>query len=60
VTDAERNQAQALLVRAAEQEARRQAAHARRDWPAVASAEAELRALWRQHAELERRAERVA
>lgn len=50
----------ALLTRAADAEARRQAAHAEKDWPKLAQCEAELRRLWARHAEIEQRAERVA
>lgn len=44
---------QALLVRAAEQEARRQAARQRGDTDAERAAENELRELWKAHADLE-------
>lgn len=53
-------QLRAVLTRAATVEAERQAARERRDWPAVAAAERELAALWRQHGELEAEAGRVA
>jgi len=43
----------ALLTMAAEWEARRLSAVQRRDWPDVARCEAELRRLWRRHAEIE-------
>jgi hypothetical protein len=52
--EAERLREQALLVRAAEQEARRQAARMRGDTAAERAAENELRELWRAHADLER------
>ena len=48
----------ALLTRAADAEARRQAAHHAQDWPTLAQCEAELRRLWSRHSELER--QRVA
>lgn len=44
----------AILTRAATVEAERQRARDRRDWPAEAQAERELRQLWRRHSELER------
>lgn len=56
MTDAQRNELQALLVRAAASEAQRQAAHARGDTLAEHAAEDELRAAWRRHTELERHA----
>jgi len=43
----------ALLTRAADLEARRQAAQRRGDEPAERMAEDELRALWRRYTELE-------
>ncbi len=42
----------ALLTRAAVAESERQAAHERRDWPAVARTQLELRKLWRAFAQL--------
>jgi hypothetical protein len=51
--EAERLREQALLVRAAEQEARRQAARQRGDTDTERAAENELRELWRAHADLE-------
>ena len=51
---------QALLTRAANAEAARQRAVQDKDWPRVASLEAELRQLWREHEALERQTERVA
>jgi hypothetical protein len=50
------NELQALLTRAAEQEARRQAARERGDTQAVWAAERELQKLWRRYGELERAA----
>lgn len=44
----------AILTRAADAEARRQAARDRGDGPAEAALEEELRRLWRRHAEIER------
>jgi hypothetical protein len=52
--EAERLREQALLVRAATAEARRQAARQRGDVEAERAAENELRELWRAHADLER------
>ena len=46
----------ALLVRAAEQEARRQAARERGDYPAQYEYERELAKLWRRYGVLERAA----
>ena len=46
----------AILTRAAEQEAARQSAVARRDAHGVAAAERELRALWRRFAMLDEQA----
>jgi hypothetical protein len=43
---------QALLVRAAMAESERQAAQGRRDWPAQARCEVELRRLWRAFGQL--------
>lgn len=54
--EAKRNALRALLVRAATAEAARQAAIERRDSSAEIAAEAELRELWRQHADLEAQA----
>lgn len=59
MSDATRAELQALLVRAATLEAQRQAASKAGDAQAQQGIEAELRALWRRHADLERR-ERVA
>ena len=44
----------ALLTRAADVEAKRQAAHLHADWPQVARLENELRRLWSRHDQLER------
>jgi hypothetical protein len=52
--EAERIAERALLTKAAEAEARRQAARQRGDAEAERQAEDELRQLWREHAELER------
>jgi hypothetical protein len=57
--DDQRSELRALLTRAAIVEAERQRARDRRDWPAEARAELELRRLWQRHSELEA-AERVA
>lgn len=54
MTDAARNELQALLVRAAVAEAARQAAQARGDAVAERAAQDELRALWERHSALER------
>ena len=59
MTDDARAEKQALCTRAAEQEAKRQAALQRGDWFTQHECERELRALWRRHSELEAR-ERVA
>ena len=59
MTTDHRAELQALLVRAADQEVRRQAARQRGDRDAEQAAEDEIRALWRRHAEIEER-ERVA
>lgn len=56
MTDSQRNELQALLVRAAASEAQRQAAQARGDTLAVRAAEDDLRQLWARHADLERAA----
>jgi hypothetical protein len=53
VTDAQRNELQALLVRASVAEASRQAARTRGDELAERALEAELRELWQRHSELE-------
>jgi hypothetical protein len=45
----------AILVAAAEQEAARQAAQERGDWPGVWEAEREIQKLWRRYGEIERR-----
>ena len=50
----------ALLTRAADLEAQRQAAHQAKDWPKVAGLEIELAKLWRRHADLEQQADRAA
>lgn len=50
----ERNEAAAMLTRAATVEAQRQAAQQRRDWQAVAALEHELRQLWIRHEALRR------
>lgn len=51
---ATRNQLRSILTRASDNEVSRQRAVQMQDWPRVAILEAELRRLWRQHAELER------
>jgi hypothetical protein len=60
LTEAQRNALRALLTRAADAEASRQRAVKDGDQVRVAALEAELRELWRQHADLERQAGRVA
>lgn len=59
VTEATRNAVRALLVRAADAEASRQRAVRDGDHVRAAALEAELRELWRAHADLEQR-ERIA
>lgn len=54
--EATRNALRAILTRAADAEASRQRAVRDGDRPRVETLEAELRQLWRQHAELEARA----
>lgn len=54
MTDEQRNEMQALCVRAVEQEAKRQAARQRGDVAAAEAAERELAALWRRYGELKR------
>jgi len=54
VSAATRNQLRSILTRASDNEVSRQRAVQMQDWPRVAILEAELRRLWRQHAELER------
>jgi hypothetical protein len=54
MTDHRENEMRAILTRAADAEASRQRAERDRDWPRVAQLEAELRRLWRAHADLER------
>lgn len=56
MSDSQRNELQALLVRASVTEAARQAAKARGDAPAERALEAELRQLYREHSALERQA----
>lgn len=51
---------EALKTRAACEEARKQAAIARRDWPAARDAEIELSRLWARHCELERHSSSAA
>jgi len=53
--EAIRNQLRSLLTRAADCEASRQRAVQNKDWPRAAQLENELRRLWQQHGELERR-----
>lgn len=55
MTDADRNVLRALLTRASDCEARRQAALARRDATAAAALEAEILRLYAAHRELEQR-----
>lgn len=56
MTEATRNTIRAILMRAAEQEAARQAAVQRGDWQSRDAAERELQRLYHQHAELEQQA----
>lgn len=60
MNEATRNAMRTILTRAADAEASRQRAVRDGDQVRVAALEAELRELWRQHADLERQAERVA
>lgn len=50
--DDRQRERRAILTRAAVAESERQAAHDRRDWPAVARWEVELRKLWRAFGQL--------
>jgi len=53
--EAIKNQLRSILTKAADCEASRQRAVQMQDWPRVAQLENELRRLWQQHGELERR-----